>query len=90
MKYSVQFTKRAIKQLQKMDKPTAVKIIDYMEEIEQLENPFSRGHGVVNNFKGMWRYRVADWRVLCEVKESVLLIHVMHVGHRSSIYKENF
>ena len=86
MKYSVKFTKKALKQLAKMDRPTAAKIIDYMEEIEQLDNPFSRGHGLVNNLKGMWRYRVGDWRILCEVKESLFLIHVMYIGHRDSIY----
>ena len=85
MKYSVQFTKKALKQLHKMNKQMAAKILDYMEEIEQLDNPFSRGHGLVNNFKGMWRYRVEDWRILCEVKESIFLIHVMYIGHRDSI-----
>ena len=88
MKYSVQFTKKALKQLHKMNKQMAAKILDYMEEIEQLDNPFSRGHGLVNNFKGMWRYRVEDWRILCEVKESIFLIHVMYIGHRDSIYKK--
>lgn len=85
-RYSVRFTAAAVKQLKKMDPKDAKRILDYMEEVERLEDPFSRGSGLVENLRGLWRYRVGDWRILCEVVRQKLLIHVMYVGHRRDVY----
>jgi mRNA interferase RelE/StbE len=57
-----------------------------MREVEALDTPFSRGHGLVENKKGLWRYRVDDWRILCEIKEAELIILVVKTGHRKDVY----
>ena len=49
------FSDTAFKTLQKMAKPVAKQIIDYMEEISFLENPYSRERALVGNKQGMWR-----------------------------------
>ena len=88
MTYRVEFTEQVLKTLKKMDAPIAERIVRYMHEIENLDDPFSRGHGLVENKKGLWRYRVGEWRILCEIKEDVLTIYVMDIGHRSEIYRK--
>jgi mRNA interferase RelE/StbE len=77
-----------LKNLKKMDKSDAKKILDYLREISELDNPFSRGHGLTENKKGLWRYRVKGWRILCEIKESALIIHVVTIGPRNTIYTD--
>lgn len=40
-----------------------------------------------STFHGMWRYRVGDWRILCEIEEESMTIFVADIGHRSKIYR---
>jgi mRNA interferase RelE/StbE len=57
-----------------------------MREIERLDDPLSRRYGLTENKKGLWRYRMGDWRVLCEIRESELIIHVVTLGNRKDVY----
>jgi mRNA interferase RelE/StbE len=78
---------QALKQLKKLSKKTSDAIISYMDEVATLQNPRDRGKALTGNLKGFWRYRVEDYRVLCKITDTKLLITVVRVGHRSSIYK---
>jgi mRNA interferase RelE/StbE len=80
------YSDTARKQLKKMDKYDAAEILDYMDKIAQLENPFSRGHGLQANKQGIWRYRCQDWRILCEIQEVELRVIVLQIGHRRNVY----
>ncbi|MDR0879000.1 MAG: type II toxin-antitoxin system RelE/ParE family toxin [Treponema sp.] len=88
MSYKAEYSQKARKVLKKLDHQIADKIVRYIHEIELLDDPFSRGHGLVENKKGIWRYRVEDWRILCEIKENILIIHVIDIGNRREIYKQ--
>lgn len=86
--YSVQFTKNALKQLKKLDKATAALIIGWIKKnLEGCENPRVHGKGLAANRSGQWRYRVGDYRIIAEIYDAEILILVVHVGHRSDIYK---
>lgn len=78
---------RALKALKKMDKGTARAIRDELREIEQLDNPRSRGKALTGNLKGLWRYRVGDYRVICDVLDGELVVLAIDIGHRSEIYR---
>ena len=82
----IEYTETARKQLKKLDKTIQKRILDYMDEIGQLENPRSRGKALVENMRGLWRYRVGDYRVICEIQESRIIISVLKIGHRKNIY----
>lgn len=87
MKYKIIFTEKAIKQLKKMDKYTAALIIGWLEKnIEGCENPRIHGKGLVENKSGQWRYRIGDYRVICEIKDKEIVVLVLEVGHRRKIY----
>lgn len=34
-----------------------------------------------------WRYRVGDYRIICDIRDSELIILALSIGHRSSIYQ---
>ena len=57
-----------------------------MDEVGHLENPRSRGKALVENMRGLWRYRVGDYRVICEIHEERIIISVLKIGHRKNVY----
>ena len=86
MQYKVIFTERAKKQLKKLDKYIAALIIGWLEKnIQNCENPRLHGKGVVENKSGQWRYRIGDYRVICEIQDKEIIVLVLEVGHRREI-----
>lgn len=87
MAWNVEFLDSAKKQLCKIDKRWQGAILDYLEdEIAPLENPRSRGKGLVGDKHGLWRYRVGDYRILCEIRDEELVIAAITIGHRRDVY----
>ena len=89
MKYTVVFSKEALKDLKKLDKHTAALIIGWVRKnLEGCENPRAHGKGLTENLSGKWRYRVGDYRLLADIQDDKVVIMMLRVGHRSDIYKE--
>ena len=82
----IEYTETARKQLKRLDKTIQKRILDYMDEVALLENPRSRGKALVENMRGLWRYRIGDYRVICEIQEARIIISVLKIGHRKNIY----
>ncbi len=88
MKYKILFTDKAKKQLKKLDKYTAALIIGWLEKnIEGCENPRLHGKGLVGDKSGEWRYRIGEYRIICEIQEKEIVVLVLEIGHRREIYK---
>lgn len=88
MKWRLVFSKRADKQLATMDAGVRRIIVSWlMKNIEDCENPRVHGKGLTGNHSGEWRYRIGDYRVLCEIKDNELIVLALEIGHRRSVYK---
>lgn len=88
MAFRVEYSKVALKQLEKMDRFDARLITSWIgKNLEGCEDPRAHGKGLAANRSGEWRYRVGDYRILCNIKDEVLVIEVFAVGHRSSVYR---
>ncbi len=88
MKYSVEYTKEAVKQLKKMDKKIAAFILSYIEEkLVDCDNPRLFGKALQGNLNDKWRYRVGEYRILSKIEDEKVIITVVEVGHRKDIYK---
>ncbi len=88
MKYKVEFTQRALKDLKKLDRPTAALILGWIRKnLENCENPRLHGKGLTANKSGQWRYRVGDYRLLAEISDNTITILILNVGHRREIYE---
>ena len=85
MVYSIFFTARSKKQFSKINQNTQKRIINYLES-RVLINPHNFGKSLVGDKKGLWRYRVDDYRVICNINNDELLVLVVDVGHRREIY----
>lgn len=89
MKYRVEYTKQAVKQLKKLDKPTASLIIGWIEKnLVDCENPRQYGKGLVANHRGEWRYRIGNYRLIADIQDEKITILILNVGHRREIYEK--
>ena len=88
MAWAIDYADTAKAQLQKLDKQTARRILDYMDErIVGLENPRNTGKALTGPFGGLWRYRVGDCRVICDIQDNALRVLVVRVGNRRDVYR---
>ena len=91
MSYHVEFAKRALKDLKKLDKSTASLILGWIRKnpvsYTHLRDPRVHGKGLTANRSGEWRYRVGDYRLLAEIQDGKLVILMLTIGHRSEVYQ---
>ena len=88
MIYHLEFTKSALKQLKKLDKPTASLIIGWIRKnIEGCENPRVHGKALTADHAGQWRYRIGDYRIIAEIEDDKVVVLVVNIGHRRDVYK---
>jgi mRNA interferase RelE/StbE len=73
--------------LRKLDRQVSARIVARLEEIAQLEDPHSRGKGLMGTLTGLWRYRVDDYRVIVRIEGQRLVIVVLTVGNRRVVYR---
>jgi mRNA interferase RelE/StbE len=87
-KYDVEVSERFKKEFRKLDKYTQKIIRAWINKnLVGCTNPRQHGKGLTANRSGQWRYRIGDYRLICEIKENELIILALSVGHRREIYK---
>ena len=88
MAWRIEYTATAINRLRKLDKPQAKRILEYMDaHVGVLENPRSAGRALTGPMGGLWRYRVGDFRVICEIQDGVMRVLVIEVGNRRDVHR---
>lgn len=87
MSWRIEIDKGVQRSMKKLDRNVAKRIIAKLREISQLEDPRSTGKALAGNLAGLWRYRVGDYRIVCDIEDEVLLILVIDFAHRSKVYK---
>lgn len=89
MAWEIKYTETARKQLKKIDRQVARRILDFMDErIAGDSKPRSIGQALTGPTVGSyWRYRVGDYRIICDIQDGALCVLVIEVGNRKEIYK---
>lgn len=82
----LEYSEDAAKQLKKIDKPIQKRIVKYMEEVRNLDDPRTRGKGLSSNLAHLWRYRVGDYRIICDIQDDKIIISVLRIAHRKEVY----
>ncbi|HPF16595.1 MAG TPA: type II toxin-antitoxin system RelE/ParE family toxin [Thermotogota bacterium] len=89
MTFSVEYTSKALEQFKKLDRQTAAFIISYVEKrLVNCTDPRRYGKSLQGNLKDKWRYRVGNYRILAKIEDDRIIIVILEVGHRYSIYLE--
>jgi len=86
--WEIEVTEKAAKQIKKLGTTDAKRIRDYLRDrIAPLDHPRQLGKPLQGSELGSyWRYRVGDYRVLCELHDNELVVLVIEAGHRRKIY----
>ena len=88
MTYRLVVSDKVKKQLKKMDKHVRLMLAkDMKKHLDGVENPRQMGKALTGQFKGLWRYRIGNYRVICDIIDDDLVILAIEVGHRKDIYK---
>lgn len=88
MKYEVETTERFDREFKKLDKYTQRMIRAWIEKnLVGCENPRKHGKGLTANRSGQWRYRIGDYRLICQINDNELVLLALSVGHRRTIYE---
>ena len=89
MAWIIKYTESSSKQLKKLDKQTALRVLDYMDErVAVLSDPRSLGKNLKGPKMGeYWRYRVGDVRVICNILDGQMTVLVIEIGNRREVYK---
>ena len=66
----------------------AKRIRDYLRQrIETLDHPRQLGKALKGQLAELWRYRVGDYRLVCELRDEVLVVLVIRIVYRKAVYK---
>ena len=88
MSWIVEFTEEADEQLLKLDKPIRERIRKYVKELEKLPNPKIRAESLKGDLGDFCKYRVGDYRLICQIYDEKMLVLVVKIGHRSKVYRK--
>lgn len=88
MSWKLKYSDKALKQLRKLDATQRAIILSWMDKsIDGCDDPRIHGKGLVESHTGEWRYRIGDFRVLCDTQDDQLVVLAFKVGHRNKVYK---
>lgn len=91
MRYKVETTEKFDKEMKKLDNYERTQIQDWINiNLKNCEDPRAHGKPLTGDHKGKWRYRIGDYRLICEIQDDKLVILAIEIGHRRDIYNRRF
>lgn len=87
MSYGLETTARFDREFRKLDRYTQLMIKAWIDKnLEGCSDPRAHGKGLTANRSGQWRYRIGDYRLICDIQDKKLLILALESGQRKEIY----
>ena len=88
MDWTIEYTQTARKQLQKLDKSVARRILDFLDDrVAKQSDPRRLGKALSGPLGNLWRYRIGDYRLICDIDDKAVCVLVLRIGHRREIYR---
>lgn len=89
MAWRIELTATAAKQLGKLDKGEAKRITNFLRQrLSTVDDPRSTGKALTGPALGtFWRYRLGDYRIICDIQDGALCILVIELGHQREVYR---
>jgi mRNA interferase RelE/StbE len=87
--WTIEYDEGALADLKKLDRQIQRETLDYMDKrIAKADEPRAFGKPLRHSKFGLWRYRVRDYRIICELRDTQLRVLLVAVGHRSTVYEK--
>lgn len=89
MAWAVEFDPDAVKDLKKLDKQVQLRVVSFLRDrVALIENPRSIGEALAGAKLGnYWKYRVGDWRIICDIQDRRIIVRVLRIGNRREVYR---
>jgi mRNA interferase RelE/StbE len=87
--WQIEFDPDALKDLRKIDKPIQIRLVGFLRtRVSSLSNPRDIGEALSGQRLGnYWKYRVGDWRIICDIQDQKILVRVLRIGNRREVYR---
>jgi mRNA interferase RelE/StbE len=86
--WRIEFDPRARDELARLDRPVQRRILKFLRErVAPLEDPHAIGEALAGGLKGLWKYRVGPYRLICDIQTQHVRVLVLRVGHRREVYR---
>lgn len=91
MAWQIKLDEDAKKDLAKLDKPVAKRIMAFLRKrLALLDDPRSLGEALKGSRLGeLWKYRVGDYRIIASIEDGALKILVVKIGNRREVYRKS-
>lgn len=85
----IEFDPGAVDDLKKLDRPVQVRLLGFLRtRVAVLDNPRSIGEALSGARLGnYWKYRVGDWRIICDIQDERIVVRVLRIGNRRDMYR---
>ncbi len=87
MPWSIKLKAGTAKTINKLDKPVRERIKSFLDTLASEDNPRITGKALQGQLSGYWRYRIGDYRLICQIQDKELVVLAIELGHRKHIYK---
>ena len=89
MAYSVEFDPGALKDLRKLDRPVQQRLLGFLKaRVGLLDDPRELGEPLSGAALGnYWKYRVGDWRIICDIHDARIVVRVLRLGNRREVHR---
>lgn len=89
MAWLIEFDPDALKELKKLDRPVQVRLVAFLRDrLAPLDDPRSLGEALSGARLGSyWKYRVGDWRIVCDIQNQRIVVRVLRIGNRREVYR---
>jgi len=86
--WSVSYDPRALKELEKLDRIAQKRIVNFLRDrIEGRRNPRELGKALTGGEIRLWRYRVGDYRMICQISDASQMVLILRIAHRKEAYR---
>lgn len=87
-RWKIEITRGAEKQIKKLDRTAQAAILRFLRErLQSAENPRRWGKPLHGEKGGLWRHRIGDYRLICDIQDEKITVLVLRVGHRKDVYR---
>jgi mRNA interferase RelE/StbE len=87
--WRIEFDPAAAKELRKLDRPVQQRLLGFLRlRVAPLGDPRTIGEALAGERLGaFWKYRVGDWRLICDIQDDRIVVRVLRLGHRREAYR---
>lgn len=82
--YKVEYAKGVAKDLKTLPKEIKQRALQIVEKI--LAADPKMGKPLTGPYKGLWKYRIGDYRIVYAIEDKRLVVFVLRIRHRKDVY----